>query len=60
MPICLGNWAGGGQVTGFGTTVCNAHRHFPDIVGKEHIYKAPAWLFGCLIFGETFRNTLLE
>ena len=34
-------------MTGFGTTVCNAHRHFPDIVGKEHIYKAPAWLFGC-------------
>ena len=47
VPIGLGNWAGGGQVTGFGTTVCNAHRHFPDIVGKEHIYKAPAWLFGC-------------
>ena len=47
VPIGLGNWAGGGQVTGFGTTVCNAHRHFPDIVGKEHIYKTPAWLFGC-------------
>ena len=47
VPIGLGNWAGGGQVTGFGTTVCNAHRHFPDIIGKEHIYKAPAWLFGC-------------
>ena len=29
VPIGLGNWAGGGQVTGFGTTVCNAHRHFP-------------------------------
>ena len=47
VPIGLGNWAGGGQVTSFGTTVCNAHRHFPDIVGKEHIYKAPSWLFGC-------------
>ena len=47
VPIGLGNWAGGGQVTGFGTTVCNAYRHFPDIIGKEHIYKAPAWLFGC-------------
>ena len=47
VPIGLGNWAGGGQVTGFGTTVCNAHRHFPDIIGKEHIFKAPAWLFGC-------------
>ena len=47
VPIGLGNWAGGGQVTGFGTTVCNAHRHYPDIIGKEHIYKTPAWLFGC-------------
>ena len=47
VPIGLGNWAGGGQVTGFGTTVCNAYRHYPDIIGKEHIYKAPAWLFGC-------------
>ena len=47
VPIGLGNWAGGGQVTGFGTTVCNAYRHFPDIIGKEHIYKVPSWLFGC-------------
>ena len=47
VPIGLGNWAGGGQVTGFGTTVCNAYRHYPDIVGKEHIYKVASWLFGC-------------
>ena len=47
VPIGLGNWAGGGQVTGFGTTVCNAYRHYPDIISKEHIYKAPSWLFGC-------------
>jgi hypothetical protein len=47
VPIGTGNWAGSGQVVSFGTTVCNAHRHFPDIVGKEHIYKTPAWLFGC-------------
>ena len=47
VPIGLGNWAGGGQVTGFGTTVCTAHKHFPDIIGKEHIYKAPSWLYGC-------------
>jgi len=47
VPISLGNWAGGGGVVSFGTTVCNANRHFPDIIGKEHIYKAPAWIFGC-------------
>ena len=32
IPIGLGNWAGGG---------------YPDIIGKEHIYKVPSWLFGC-------------
>ena len=47
VPIGLGNWAGGGQVVSFGTTVCNAARHFPDIIDKDYIYRAPAWLFGC-------------
>ena len=47
VPISLGNWAGSGQVVSFGTTVCNAVRHFPDIISKDHIYKAPAFLFGC-------------
>ncbi len=47
VPIGLGNWAGGGQIVSFGTTVCNAARHFPDIIDKDYIYRAPAWLFGC-------------
>ena len=47
VPIGTGNWAGGGQVTSFGTTVCNAHRWYPDLIGREHIFKVPAWLFGC-------------
>ena len=47
IPIGMGNWAGGGQVVGFGTTVCNAYRHYPDLIGREHIFKVPSWLFGC-------------
>lgn len=47
VPIGTGNWAGSGQLVSFGTTVCNAYRHFPGIIDKAHIYKAPAWLFGC-------------
>lgn len=47
VPIGLGNWAGGGQVTGFGTTICNACRYFPDIMPMEYAFRAPSWLFGC-------------
>jgi len=47
IPIGLGNWAGGNQVTNYGTTLCNACRHFPDIMPLEYAFKVPAWLFGC-------------
>lgn len=47
IPIGLGNWAGGGQTVSHGTTVCYAHKYFPDIIGSEYAYKTAAWLFGC-------------
>lgn len=47
LPIGLGNWAGGGSITSFGTTVCFATKYFPDIVDKSFAYKAAGWLFGC-------------
>ncbi len=47
VPIGLGNWAGSGAVVNFGTTVCFAHKHFPDIVDDSHAFKATNWLFGC-------------
>lgn len=47
IPIGLGNWAGSGGVVNFGTTVCFAHKYFPDIIGIEHAFKAVNWLFGC-------------
>lgn len=47
IPIGLGNWAGGGMTVSFGTTVCYAHKYFPEIVGKEYAYKTAAYLFGC-------------
>jgi len=47
VPIGLGNWAGSGNVVTFGTAVAVANRYFPDIIGKEHIYKAANYLFGC-------------
>ena len=47
IPIGLGNWAGGGQTVSHGTTVCYAHKYFPDLIGKEYAFKTAAWLFGC-------------
>lgn len=47
VPIGLGNWAGGGQVTGFGTTVCFAHIYYPDIIRRAEVFRAANWLFGC-------------
>ena len=47
LPIGLGNWAGGGQVLSFGTTVCFAHLYFPDIVRRDMVFRAADWLYGC-------------
>ena len=47
VPIGLGNWAGSNQVASFGTTVCYAHKYFPEIISADCAYKAAAFLFGC-------------
>lgn len=47
VPIGLGNWAGGGGIVNFGTTICFANMYFPDIVDASHAFKASNWLFGC-------------
>lgn len=47
VPIGLGNWAGAGRIVGFGTTICFASMHFPDIIDASHAFKAANWLYGC-------------
>ncbi len=47
VPIGLGNWAGGGAVVSFGTTICFASMYYPDIIDISHAFKAANWLFGC-------------
>jgi len=47
VPIGLGNWAGSGDVTNFGTTVCFASKYFPDIIDASHAFKATNYLYGC-------------
>ena len=47
VPIGLGNWAGSGNVVSFGSTICMASSYFPDIIDKNHVFKATSFLFGC-------------
>ena len=47
VPIGLGNWAGGNAVLNFGTTVCFAHRYFPDIIKRDVVFRTADWLYGC-------------
>ncbi|TDH23439.1 glycoside hydrolase [Segetibacter sp. 3557_3] len=47
VPIGLGNWAGSGDVTNFGTTVSFASKYFPEIIDKRHAFKAADYLYGC-------------
>jgi endoglucanase len=47
VPIGLGNWAGGGMIVNFGTTICFANKHFPDIIDASHAFKTTNWLYGC-------------
>jgi len=47
VPIGLGNWAGINMVLNFGIAVNYAHLYFPDIVGKEEVYRVANWLYGC-------------
>ncbi len=47
VPIGLGNWAGSGSIVSFGTTICFANSHFPDIIDASHAFKTTNWLYGC-------------
>jgi len=47
IPIGLGNWAGVNMVLNFGITVNYAHIYYPDIVGKDEVYRVANWLYGC-------------
>jgi len=47
VPVGLRNWAGSTQVASFGTTVCFAHKYFPEEVRRDEIFRAANFLFGC-------------
>jgi len=47
VPIGLGNWAGSGAMSSFGTTVCFASKFFPDIIDANHAFMVTNWFYGC-------------
>ena len=47
IPLGKGNWAGNSQIASFGTTVCFAHKYYPEIIGRDYIFRAANYLFGC-------------
>ena len=47
VPVSTGRWAGTDGVSRFGNNSYYAHKHFPDIVGPEYVFKALNFLFGC-------------
>ncbi len=47
IPLGTANWAGNSMIASFGTTVCFAHKYYPEIIGKDYIFRAANYLFGC-------------
>ncbi|MDI6402960.1 hypothetical protein QLX67_13210, partial [Balneolaceae bacterium ANBcel3] len=46
VPITRGGWAGAGTVIGFGINNYWLHKHFPDIVEAELVFRALDFIFG--------------
>ncbi|MBP5365393.1 MAG: glycoside hydrolase family 9 protein [Bacteroidales bacterium] len=47
VPIGLGNWASSPAVASFGTTIAFANKYYPDIISKDYVFRASAYLYGC-------------
>jgi hypothetical protein len=44
--ITTGGWAGNGQVINEAVTCYLMHKHFPDIISKEYVYRGLHYIFG--------------
>jgi endoglucanase len=47
VPITLGGWGGSGGVVNWAITSYYAHKAFPDIIGKEYIFRGLSYIYGC-------------
>ncbi|MDT0649404.1 glycoside hydrolase family 9 protein [Autumnicola edwardsiae] len=46
VPIGRGGWAGNGQVIAFAMNNYLLYKAFPDLIDKEHVYKALNYIYG--------------
>ena len=47
VEVYGGSWGSTGQVVNQGISAYWANRYFPEIVGKEYIYRSADFIFGC-------------
>lgn len=47
LPISRSGWGGSGMVVNAAITNYYAHKAFPDIIDKEHVFKGVNFIFGC-------------
>jgi endoglucanase len=47
VPITLGGWGGTGGVVNWALTGYYAHMAFPDIIGKEYVFRGLSYIYGC-------------
>jgi hypothetical protein len=47
VPISTGSWGGGSNVINWAIINYYAHKAYPDIIGKEYVFKGLNFVFGC-------------
>lgn len=47
LPISRSGWGGSGMVVNAAITNYYAHKAFPDVIDKEHVFKGFNFIFGC-------------
>lgn len=47
VPISMGGWGGSSGIMNWAINNYYAYRAYPDIIGKEYVYKGLNFLFGC-------------
>lgn len=47
LPLAGGGWGGSGSVVNSAMTSYYAHKAFPDIIDKEHVFRGLNFIFGC-------------
>jgi endoglucanase len=47
VPMVTRGWGGSSNVINWAITNYYAHQAFPDIIGKEYVYKGLNYIFGC-------------